>query len=142
MKAAVYRSYGPPDVVTVDEVPRQIEAAGPAVSRFAVGEDVFGSTAPHFGEHAEYACLSEQAAVASRPAGRAPACGCRTEEGQRHHHHDDRSLLAAARRWETSLIRPPSWPVMPAQTYWERVTGDYKIMVRIVMRPRHSMMRS
>jgi NADPH:quinone reductase-like Zn-dependent oxidoreductase len=120
MKAAVYRSYGPPDVVTVDEVPRpvprddevlvriraatvgvvdslarqgapyyarshfglrrprfpvlgsdfagQIEEAGPAVSRFAVGDDVFGTTAPHFGAHAEYACLSEHAAVAPRPA--------------------------------------------------------------------------
>jgi NADPH:quinone reductase-like Zn-dependent oxidoreductase len=98
MKAAVSRSFGPPDVVTVADVPRpeprgdeilvrvraaavgvvdglarrgspwyarvhfgllrprfqvlgcdfagQVEAAGPAVSRFGVGEAVFGTIAP------------------------------------------------------------------------------------------------
>ena len=121
MKAAVYHSYGSPDVVTVDEVPRpvprddevlvrvhaatagivdslarrgtpwyarfhfglrrprfavlgtdfagQIEAAGPAVTRFAVGDQVFGTTAPRFGAHAEYVCLPEQGALARKPAG-------------------------------------------------------------------------
>ena len=121
MKAAVYRSYGSPDVVTVDEVPKpvprddevlvrvhaatvgivdslasqstpwyarfhfglrrprfavlgtdfagQIEAAGPAVTRFAVGDQVFGTTAPRFGAHAEYVCLPEQGALARKPAG-------------------------------------------------------------------------
>jgi NADPH:quinone reductase-like Zn-dependent oxidoreductase len=116
MKAAVHHSYGPPDVMTVDEVPRpaprddevlvrvhaatvgivdslarrgrpfyarvyfglgrprfavlgtdfagRIEAAGPAVTRFAVGDEVFGTTAPRFAAHAEYVCLSEQAALA------------------------------------------------------------------------------
>jgi NADPH:quinone reductase-like Zn-dependent oxidoreductase len=46
----------------------QIEAAGPAVARFAAGDQVFGTTAPRFGAHAQYACLSEQAAVAPKPA--------------------------------------------------------------------------
>jgi NADPH:quinone reductase-like Zn-dependent oxidoreductase len=46
----------------------QIEAAGPAVTRFAVGDQVFGTTAPRFGAHAQYACLSEEAAVAPKPA--------------------------------------------------------------------------
>jgi NADPH:quinone reductase-like Zn-dependent oxidoreductase len=46
----------------------QIEAAGPAVTRFAAGDQVFGTTAPRFGAHAQYACLSEQAAVAPKPA--------------------------------------------------------------------------
>jgi NADPH:quinone reductase-like Zn-dependent oxidoreductase len=46
----------------------QIEAAGPAVTRFAVGDHVFGTVAPRFGAHAEYVCLSEQAAMAPKPA--------------------------------------------------------------------------
>ena len=120
MKAAIYRRYGSPDVVSVDEVPKpvprddevlvrihaatlgvvdslarrgaplyarshfglrrprftvlgsdfagQVEAAGPAVTRLAVGDQVFGTMAPRFGAHAEYACLSEQAALAPQPA--------------------------------------------------------------------------
>ena len=112
MKAAVYRRYGSPAVVSVDKVPTpaprddevlvrihaatlgvvdtlarrgapfyarahfglrrprfavlgsdfagQIEAVGPAVTRLAVGDQVFGTMAPRFGAHAEYACLSEQ----------------------------------------------------------------------------------
>ena len=46
----------------------QIEAAGPGVTRFAVGDQVFGTTAPRFGAHAERVCLSEQAALAPKPA--------------------------------------------------------------------------
>ena len=120
MKAAVNRSYGPPDVVTFEDMPKpvpgddevlvrvhaavvgvvdglarrgaplyarvhfgfrrprfpvlgcdfagQVEAAGPAVTRFAAGDQVFGTIAPRFGAHAEYVCLPEQAAVAPKPA--------------------------------------------------------------------------
>jgi len=46
----------------------QIDAVGPAVTRFAVGDQVFGTTAPRFGAHVEYVCLSEHAAVAPKPA--------------------------------------------------------------------------
>jgi NADPH:quinone reductase-like Zn-dependent oxidoreductase len=118
--AAVSRRYGPPDVVTVAEVPKpeprddeilvrvhaaavgvvdglarrgspwyarahfgplrprfpvlgcdfagDVEGAGPAVSRFGVGEAVFGTIAPRFGAHAEYVCLPEHGAVAPKPA--------------------------------------------------------------------------
>ena len=120
MLAAVSRRYGPPDVVTVAEVPKpeprddeilvrvraaavgvvdglarrgspwyarahfgplrprfpvlgcdfagDVEGAGPAVSRFGVGEAVFGTIAPRFGAHAEYVCLPEHGAVAPKPA--------------------------------------------------------------------------
>ncbi len=120
MKAAVYRSYGTPDVVRVEEAPtpvprdnevlvrihaatvgaadsagRQgapffarfyfglrrpkfpvlgsefagvVQAVGPAVTRFAVGDEVFGVTGPQFGAHAEYVCLPETEAVATKPA--------------------------------------------------------------------------
>jgi len=46
----------------------QVEATGPAVTRFAVGDQVFGTVAPRFGAHAEYVCLPEQGAVAPKPA--------------------------------------------------------------------------
>jgi NADPH:quinone reductase-like Zn-dependent oxidoreductase len=45
----------------------QIQATGAAVTRFAVGDQVFGTIAPRFGAHAEYVCLSEHAAVAPKP---------------------------------------------------------------------------
>jgi NADPH:quinone reductase-like Zn-dependent oxidoreductase len=121
VKAAVGRRYGPPDVVTVADVPRpeprddeilvrvraaavgvvdglarrgspwyarahfgplrprfpvlgcdfagDVAVAGPAVSRFGVGEAVFGTIAPRFGAHAEYVCLPEHGAVAAKPEG-------------------------------------------------------------------------
>jgi NADPH:quinone reductase-like Zn-dependent oxidoreductase len=119
MKAAISRRYGPPDVVTVADVPRpeprddeilvrvraaavgvvdglarrgspwyarahfgplwprfpvlgcdfagDVEAAGAGVSRFGVGDAVFGTIAPRFGAHAEYICLPERGAVAAKP---------------------------------------------------------------------------
>jgi len=46
----------------------RVEAIGPAVTRFAVGAEVFGTLAPRFGAHAEYVCLSQDAALAPKPA--------------------------------------------------------------------------
>jgi NADPH:quinone reductase-like Zn-dependent oxidoreductase len=46
----------------------RVEAVGPAVTRFAVGDEVFGTVAPRFGAHAEYVRLSQDAALARKPA--------------------------------------------------------------------------
>jgi NADPH:quinone reductase-like Zn-dependent oxidoreductase len=46
-----------------------VEAAGPAVTEFTVGDDVFGVKAWTFGAHAEYVCVRQSAALAHKPAG-------------------------------------------------------------------------
>jgi NADPH:quinone reductase-like Zn-dependent oxidoreductase len=46
-----------------------VEAAGPAVTEFAAGDEVFGVKAWTFGAHAEYACMQQGAALAAKPAG-------------------------------------------------------------------------
>jgi NADPH:quinone reductase-like Zn-dependent oxidoreductase len=46
----------------------RVEAVGPAVTRFAVGDEVVGTLAPRFGAHADYVCLSQNAALAPKPA--------------------------------------------------------------------------
>ena len=44
-----------------------IEAVGPGVTRFAVGDRVFGASDEGFGTHAEYVCLSQDGALATLP---------------------------------------------------------------------------
>jgi len=46
-----------------------VEAAGPSVTGFGVGDSVFGTVAPRFRAHAEYVCLPSSGAVAPMPAG-------------------------------------------------------------------------
>jgi NADPH:quinone reductase-like Zn-dependent oxidoreductase len=51
------------------EVAGEIEAVGAAVSEFAVGDAVFGSTSAfRFGTHAEFICMPESAPLARKPA--------------------------------------------------------------------------
>jgi len=45
----------------------QIEAVGPGVVRFAVGDQVFAAADDDFGAHAEYLCMPEDGAVALKP---------------------------------------------------------------------------
>ena len=49
------------------ELAGEVEAVGPAVTQFNVGDDVFGTN--WFGAHAEFICLRESAALAQKPAG-------------------------------------------------------------------------
>jgi NADPH:quinone reductase-like Zn-dependent oxidoreductase len=45
----------------------EVEATGPAVTRFGAGNRVFGNTGLRFGSHAEFTCVPETALVASMP---------------------------------------------------------------------------
>ena len=47
------------------ELAGEVEAVGSAVSKFTVGDEVFGSPSRFFGAHAEYVCVRETAALAS-----------------------------------------------------------------------------
>ena len=51
------------------ELAGEVEAVGAAVSEFAVGDRVFGTSAGRFGAHAEFICMRESAALAHMPAG-------------------------------------------------------------------------
>ncbi len=119
MRAAVYTRYGPPEVLSIEEVkkpvPRDnevlvrvhgatvcaadwrmrkadpflirfmngfrapkihilgtefagtVESTGKTVTRFRVGDQVFGSTGFKFGTHAEYVCVPEDGSIAVKP---------------------------------------------------------------------------
>jgi NADPH:quinone reductase-like Zn-dependent oxidoreductase len=51
------------------ELAGTVEAVGPAVTEFAVGDQVFGVNPGKFGAHAEFICLKESAALAHKPVG-------------------------------------------------------------------------
>jgi NADPH:quinone reductase-like Zn-dependent oxidoreductase len=47
----------------------EVEAAGTAVTEFAVGDHVFGNSGLRFGAHAEFMCMPESGRIAPMPAG-------------------------------------------------------------------------
>jgi NADPH:quinone reductase-like Zn-dependent oxidoreductase len=47
----------------------EVVAVGSAVTKFAVGDHVFGTSGSRFGAHAEYVCVREGALIAHKPAG-------------------------------------------------------------------------
>jgi NADPH:quinone reductase-like Zn-dependent oxidoreductase len=51
------------------ELAGEVEAVGAAVSEFAIGDQVFGTTGLRFGTHAEFISVPESARIAHRPAG-------------------------------------------------------------------------
>jgi NADPH:quinone reductase-like Zn-dependent oxidoreductase len=51
------------------ELAGELEAVGPAVTEFKVGDHVFGVSAKTAGAHAEFICLPENAPLAHKPAG-------------------------------------------------------------------------
>ena len=51
------------------ELAGEVEAVGPAVTEFRVGEPVFGVSASTAGAHAEFVCLPESAPLAHKPTG-------------------------------------------------------------------------
>ena len=58
----------PKDPIPGNEFAGEIEAVGGDVKRFKPGDQVFGQAALGYGTHAEYICLPEEEAIATKPA--------------------------------------------------------------------------
>jgi NADPH:quinone reductase-like Zn-dependent oxidoreductase len=58
----------PKEPIPGDVLAGEIEAVGGAVTLFQAGDAVYGTTAPRLGAHAEYLCLPEDGALATKPA--------------------------------------------------------------------------
>lgn len=59
---------GPRQPILGSEFAGEVEAVGAAVTEFAVGDPVFGSSGLRFGAHAEFMCIQAKARIAPMPA--------------------------------------------------------------------------
>jgi NADPH:quinone reductase-like Zn-dependent oxidoreductase len=60
---------GPRQPILGSEFAGEVVAAGSAVTEFAVGDHVFGTSGLRFGGHAEYMCVPKRARMAHQPGG-------------------------------------------------------------------------
>ena len=61
--------FRPKNLVLGDDIGGTVAAVGKGVTRFAIGDAVFGSVGSSLGGAAEYVCLAESGAVVLRPEG-------------------------------------------------------------------------
>jgi NADPH:quinone reductase-like Zn-dependent oxidoreductase len=59
----------------------EVEAVGGAVTEFAVGDHVFGTSGPKLGAHAEFLCRKESGLIAHMPPGMSFEEGAATPDG-------------------------------------------------------------